>query len=479
MTTPVLNAIEREYGEHRARRAELLNRLGQDVLSDESRLSLVNSIGFESLADFDAGYVRDGAIAVVPVGGAIHHRSDIFDRLFYGDWAPASLAHVCYGLAEDDDVAAVLFDMHCPGGTAAGMAELCDALRVLAEAKPLHVISHEMIASNGYWVASFAHEIVGTVTSRGGSIGTTMGYAIFDTTKADEADGIRQVHIATGGLKAIGAGGQVSEEQERYLAEHIAEHAKHFFADVIENRSAQGVTQQRIDELQGALLHADQCVERGLFDRVVSYQTYRQELRDQYQPGGARGASTSRSVSTMPGTNKAGGAGNTPEPQSMTADEFREQFPDEAAKLVEEGRAAAEAEKPEPEQAADDEPAKPDEADAAVPKDMAGRDEFLMDCLRKRRTVPQIRDAVTSRLADDNASLREQLDKAGEISNKVGDEGTGGDPVSSGGGGGSGSFQTYAKAVDHYIGEGKTRVEAVNLVNARHPELRRKHLARA
>lgn len=74
-------------------------------------------------------------------------------------------------LARDEDVAGVLLRINSPGGSVAGSEALFEALRALAQAKPLVAAMGEVAASGGYIAALAADRVI----ARGGTITGSIG----------------------------------------------------------------------------------------------------------------------------------------------------------------------------------------------------------------------------------------------------------------------------------------------------------------
>lgn len=74
-------------------------------------------------------------------------------------------------LAEDDNVEAMIVRINSPGGTVAASETLYQAIRAVAEQKPVVAVMHEYAASGGYVTAIAADHIVANGNTLTGSIG--------------------------------------------------------------------------------------------------------------------------------------------------------------------------------------------------------------------------------------------------------------------------------------------------------------------
>jgi len=83
------------------------------------------------------------------------------------------------GLADNDEVAAVVFRVDSPGGSPVAAAQVADALQSVSEEKPVIVSQGQVAGSGGYWVSAPADTIVAGPNTVTGSIGVIGGW-IYD-----------------------------------------------------------------------------------------------------------------------------------------------------------------------------------------------------------------------------------------------------------------------------------------------------------
>ncbi len=79
-------------------------------------------------------------------------------------------------LAEDDDVAAVVFRVDSPGGSGLASDQVAEALKTTAEEKPVIVSQGQVAASGGYWISAYADRILAGPNTVTGSIGVIGGW---------------------------------------------------------------------------------------------------------------------------------------------------------------------------------------------------------------------------------------------------------------------------------------------------------------
>lgn len=88
-------------------------------------------------------------------------------------------------LAEDDDVAAVVFRVDSPGGAPVAAGQVGAAVKACAKNKPVIVSQGQVAASGGYWVSAHADTIVAAPNTITGSIGVIGGW-IYDDGFSDK-----------------------------------------------------------------------------------------------------------------------------------------------------------------------------------------------------------------------------------------------------------------------------------------------------
>lgn len=200
-----------------------------------------------------------------------------FARVF-GGTATADLARRVQAAAEDPDVKGAFVKVNSPGGQVDGNANLVDALRAFAQAKPLHAYGDGQVGSCAYWAASQAHRITTSRDTWSGSIGVYI--PVEDSSKAAEAAGIEVKVIASGPYKGAGyPGTEVTEEQEAMFQREVDASAAVFVEDaLIFGRGMSAKEAAR--HATGEAWMAPDALKRGLIDAVGTEAEARQALRD-------------------------------------------------------------------------------------------------------------------------------------------------------------------------------------------------------
>jgi len=161
----------------------LVDHIGRPEEAQRAAVALSRNRGAE-VVDFDdyrpAARGSGRVIAVVQGEGAIvsgpeeHH---IFsdDEQMNSD----TIAKALLDASEDNDVAAIVFRVNSPGGSVVASDQILAALRVArSRGKKVVVSMGDVAASGGYYVSTYADEIIAEPTTITGSIGVLGGKLI-------------------------------------------------------------------------------------------------------------------------------------------------------------------------------------------------------------------------------------------------------------------------------------------------------------
>lgn len=156
------------------------------------------------------GYVREQDVAVIDINGTMTKYGSSLSPQGSTLLARRSIRRA----VADQAVNKLLLVWETPGGTIAGLEELCDDIRQAAQAKTVWSFCEDLCASAGYFGASQASKVYGNRMATIGSIGVMM--AVEDWSKAYENEGVKVHVIKTGEHK--GAGVEGSEVTVPHLA---------------------------------------------------------------------------------------------------------------------------------------------------------------------------------------------------------------------------------------------------------------------
>jgi protease-4 len=164
-----------------------------------------------------------------------------------------------------DQVKAVIIDIDSPGGTTTGGEALYDAIRRLAEKKPV-VATCGTLATSAAYIAALATDRIfvygNTIT---GSVGVIFQWA--DVSELLETLGIKMDQVKSGDLKAVPSPFEPADEKARELTREMVDDAKRwFFALVGERRK---VTPESVPGLtSGRIYSGRQAVDLKLADQI-------------------------------------------------------------------------------------------------------------------------------------------------------------------------------------------------------------------
>ena len=168
-------------------------------------------------------------------------------------------------VAKADQVKAVILDINSPGGTTTGGEAMYDAVRRLAEKKPVVAVCGTLATSAAYIVALATDRIFVYGNTITGSVGVIFQWA--EVTELLHTLGIKVEEVKSGPLKAVPSPFQPIDERGRAVTEEMVQDAKGWFLDLvgdrrkIEPRSVPGLT-------DGRIYSGRQAVELKLVDQI-------------------------------------------------------------------------------------------------------------------------------------------------------------------------------------------------------------------
>jgi protease-4 len=168
-------------------------------------------------------------------------------------------------VAKAEQVKAVILDINSPGGTTTGGEAMYDAVRRLAEKKPVVAVCGTLATSAAYIVALATDRIFVYGNTITGSVGVIFQWA--EVTDLLHTLGIKVEEVKSGPLKAVPSPFQPIDERGRAVTEEMVQDAKGWFLDLvgdrrkIEPRSVPGLT-------DGRIYSGRQAVELKLVDQI-------------------------------------------------------------------------------------------------------------------------------------------------------------------------------------------------------------------
>ena len=213
-------------------------------------LLLVVALTSSALAPFGTGGVLPH-IARVPVHGLItedRKLSDFFERV-----------------AKAPHVKAVILDVDSPGGTTTGGEAMYNAIRRLAEKKPVVAVCGTMATSAAYLAALATERIFVYGNTVTGSVGVVMQWP--DVTELLASIGVKVEEVKSGPLKGTPDPFQPTDPQERALVQEMVEDAKSWFVKLVAERRR--LSPQNVPGLtDGRIFSGRQAVSLKLVDEI-------------------------------------------------------------------------------------------------------------------------------------------------------------------------------------------------------------------
>ncbi len=168
-------------------------------------------------------------------------------------------------VAKSDQVKAVILDINSPGGTTTGGEAMYDAVRRLAEKKPVVAVCGTLATSAAYIVALATDRIFVYGNTITGSVGVIFQWA--EVTELLHTLGIKVEEVKSGPLKAVPSPFEPIDEKGRALTEEMVQESKAWFVDLVAKRRS--ITPDSIPGLtDGRIYSGRQAVELKLADEI-------------------------------------------------------------------------------------------------------------------------------------------------------------------------------------------------------------------
>jgi len=222
------------------------------------------SIAFASVSEDRFGGKSRPHVAKVRVTGTIHTDEDLMELL--------------EKTRESAAVKGVILAINSPGGTTAGGEAIYEAVRRLAEEKPVVAEIGTMGASAAYMIAAASDHIIARRSSIVGSIGVILQYP--NVSELLDTIGVEMETIKSTPLKGEPSmlGEPVPGAQE--MMRDMVLDSYDWFKDIVRER--RDLTVVEIDELaDGSVFSGRQAVENKLIDGIGGEKTSREWLATQ------------------------------------------------------------------------------------------------------------------------------------------------------------------------------------------------------
>lgn len=276
-----------------------------------------------------------GNVAVVPLTGPMFRRANLFTEIS-GATSTEVFAQDFRTALEDPAVTAIVLDVSSPGGEAAGVNEVADAIHAARGVKPIVAYVGDMAASGAYWIASAADRIVMDATASVGSIGVITQYVRYP-----DKPGVRVTQIVSSQSPNKNLDPE-TDAGRAAIQKRVDAMAEVFIGAIARNR---GTTPALVAERfgQGGIELGKAAVALGMADQLGSLDSVLAGLSGSPRPGLAGFVSSTAREATMadPVPPPAAPVVAPPTgiaPDQITAALIATQFPAVAAALRSEGR---------------------------------------------------------------------------------------------------------------------------------------------
>lgn len=195
-------------------------------------------------------------IARVSIEGTITENEELLKRL--------------ERIGESASVQGVILSIDSPGGTTAGGEAIFEAVRKLAEKKPVVAQVGTLAASAGYMIASAADHIVARQSSIVGSIGVLVQFP--DVTGLMDRIGVKLEGVKSSPLKAEPSPFTPTTDEERAMLRALVMDSYDWFVGLVEDRRPLSRAEV-MAVADGSIFTGRQALERKLVDSLGGQET--------------------------------------------------------------------------------------------------------------------------------------------------------------------------------------------------------------
>ena len=180
-------------------------------------------------------------------------------------------------LKDDDKVKAVVLNISSPGGSTVGGEAMYEAVRELAETKPVTTSVGTLAASAGYMIASASDHIVARRSSIIGSIGVLFQYA--DTSELLDKIGVKVKAIKSSPLKAEPNPFNPASDEAIAMIDRLIQDSYQWFVGIVAER--RDMKEFEVLKLaDGSIFTGSQSLDNGLIDAIGGEQKAVEWLKD-------------------------------------------------------------------------------------------------------------------------------------------------------------------------------------------------------
>jgi signal peptide peptidase SppA len=208
-----------------------------------------------------------GRVGILAIVGPIEYRPSVFSAIFGGTAITTARAQL-QELVTDPQVETIVLVADSPGGQIDGLAEFAYELREARKVKAVVGLVDVLAASAAFWLVAQADVVVGTTSSRLGSVGVWVAH--LDESRALDKAGLTITLISAGKNKVLGNPFEPlpAAAREQIQAEVDRVHQA-FLQDIAAGRQrGLTVTAVRTGFGESRVFDAAEAQRRGMIDRV-------------------------------------------------------------------------------------------------------------------------------------------------------------------------------------------------------------------
>ena len=208
-------------------------------------------------------------VGVIPIRGTIsQHAQGDLSSLLFGGTTTEGVSQALAAFVEDDAIGKIVLDIHSPGGSTYGVAELAAEIRGARGKKPIVAVANSQAGSAAYWLGASADQFFASPGALVGSIGV---YALhMDVSEAAAKEGVKPSYISAGEFKVEGNQFEPLSDEARAHAQSMVDDAYgQFVTDVARGRGVSEAT-VRNSYGKGRMYTAKQAKAAGMIDGIMT-----------------------------------------------------------------------------------------------------------------------------------------------------------------------------------------------------------------
>lgn len=210
-----------------------------------------------------------GKVGVVPIFGPVAQRMSPM-LLKSGGTSTEEVGVALDALVADSSVSSVVLWVDSPGGESYGTEEIADRIYDARGKKKVYAIADSVCCSAGYWIGTAAEQLFATNGADVGSVGVYCCHV--DQSKAMEMEGLVISCISASPFKTeLSPYAPLSDSGREHLQTQVNQTYSKFLAALKRNRNTT-IDNVRKNYGEGRVLNAEQALERGMIDRIMTFQ---------------------------------------------------------------------------------------------------------------------------------------------------------------------------------------------------------------